>query len=543
MENFAEIFERDRGKCNPEPGTLIEGTIVEVRKGVVVVNAGLKSEAIVPREQFEGDELESGGKLEFFLDAVEDGHGKTRLSRKKARWLEVWKELEDIHANNKIIEGRLINKIKGGFSVKVKGMTAFLPGSLIDLRSMPESDEKLDMDFKIVKLDQSRSNIVLSHRAVVQAQTSAEREEQIKNLKKGTVVKGTVKTVTSYGAFLSVGGIDGLLHVCHMAWRHVHDPSEIVSPGDEIEVMVLDYEAEKNRLSLGLKQLSGDPWERIERRYPKNTTVFGHATNITDYGCFVEIEEGIEGLVHMSEMDWIERNVNPGKIISVGQEVEVMVIDVDPERRRLSLSMKQCRPNPWKEFMEKYKKGDIIEGTVKSFTDFGMFVRTKDIGVDGLVYLSDMSWTEPGEKEVSKYEKGQEIKTMVLDMDAERERISLGIKQISEDPIALYLNEHPKGSVMKLKVDAVEDDNAVFKLSDDVRGLLSTEDMPDDAPAFEVGKEIEAMIVGYDKKKCGLILSVKAMLAEEEQRVIKEYTGGKEARTTLGDFFKGKSRS
>lgn len=539
MENFAEIFEQDSDKCNPEPGTLIEGTIVEVRKGVVVVNAGLKSEAIVPLEQFEGDDLEDGGKFEFFLDAVEDGHGKTRLSRKKARWLETWKDLEEIHAGDKTVEGQLINKIKGGFSVKVKGMTAFLPGSLIDLRVMPDpATESLEMEFKIVKLDQSRNNIVLSRRAVVQDRTSAEREEQLKNLKKGMVVRGTVKTVTNYGAFLSVGGVDGLLHVCHMAWRHVHNPSEIVSPGDEIDVMVLDYDVEKNRLSLGLKQLSGDPWEHIERRYPRNTRLFGRATNVTDYGCFVEIEEGIEGLVHMSEMDWIERNINPSKVVAVGQEVEVMVLDVDPERRRLSLSMKQCRENPWHEFTQKYKKGDIVEGTVKSFTDFGIFVRTKEIGVDGLVYLSDMSWTEPGEEEVHKYEKGQEIETMVLDIDAERERISLGIKQIGEDPIARYLEDHPKGAVIKGDIVSIEDDTATIMLTEKVRGLLSSRDVSDDTPAFEVGVEIEAMIAGYDKKRCALILSVRALAEEEEKRVIQEYSGGDETRVTLGDIAK-----
>ena len=542
MENFDEIFKRDSEGCNPEPGTLIQGTVVEVRKGVVVVNAGLKSEAIVPREQFEDDDPKNGDQFEFFLDAVEDGHGKTRLSRQKARWLETWKQLDEIHAKHEIVKGTLIGKIKGGFSVKVKGITAFLPGSLIDLRSLPDpaNIENTEMEFKIVKLDQSRSNIVLSRRAVMHEQSSTERDEMIKNLKKGSIVKGTVKTVTSYGAFLSVGGVDGLLHVCHMAWRHVHNPSEIVSPGEEIDVMVLDYEADKNRLSLGLKQLSGDPWEGVDARYPKGMRTTGRVTNITDYGCFVEIEEGIEGLVHMSEMDWIERNINPSKAVSVGQEVEVVVLDVAPDRRRLSLSMKQCQENPWQEFMEKYKKGDIVEGVVKSLTDFGIFVRTQDIGIDGLVHLSDMSWTEPGEQAVRQYEKGQVIKTMVLDMDAERERISLGIKQMGEDPFSMYLQDHPKGSLIEGVIDSVEDDKGVLTLAPDVRGILQKSDMPDTA-VLEAGAQVKALIVNYDKKQCALILSVNAALNAEEKRVIEEYSDSGESRTTLGDIVKDKS--
>lgn len=542
MENFAEIFKRESEGRNPEPGTLIQGTIVDVRKSVVVVNAGLKSEAIVPREQFEDDDPKDGDRFEFFLDAVEDGYGRTRLSRKKARWLNTWKDLEEIHTKHEVVKGCLMHKIKGGFSVKVRGITAFLPGSLIDLRSLPDMEniENTEMEFKIVKLDQGRNNIVLSRRAAVYEQNSAEREEMLKNLKKGAIVKGIVKTVTSYGAFLSVGGIDGLLHVCHMAWRHVHNPSDIVSPGEEIEVMVLDYEADKNRLSLGLKQLSGDPWENIETRYPKNTRLTGRVTNTTDYGCFVEIQNDIEGLVHMSEMDWIERNINPSKAVSVGQEVEVMVLDVSPERRRLSLSMKQCQPNPWKEFRDKYEKGDLVEGVVKSITDFGIFVRTKDIQIDGLVHLSDMSWVEPGEQVIRNYERGQEVKTMVLDMDADRERISLGIKQLSDDPVGRYLQSHPKGSSIDGVIDSIDEGVATIVLDTDVRGLLNEANAPEDA-AFEAGTEIQALIVGYDKKRCALTLSVNAVLEAEEKRVIEEYSDKNESRATLGEIAKDKS--
>lgn len=541
MENFAEIYKRESEERHPEPGTLIQGTIVDVRKSVVVVNAGLKSEAIVPRDQFEDDDPQDGDQFEFFLDAVEDGYGKTRLSRKKARWLKTWKELEEIYAKHEVVKGCLLSKIKGGFSVKVKGIMAFLPGSLIDLRSMPDTAnvEETEMDFKIVKLDQSRNNIVLSRRAAVYEQDSAEREEVLKSLKKGAIVKGIVKTVTSYGAFLSVGGVDGLLHVCHMAWRHVHNPSDIVTPGEEIEVMVLDYEADKNRLSLGLKQLSGDPWENIETRYPKDTRLTGRVTNITDYGCFVEIQDNIEGLVHMSEMDWIERNINPSKAVSVGQEVEVMVLDVSPERRRLSLSIKQCQPNPWKEFQDKHEKGDIVEGVVKSITDFGIFVRTNEIQIDGLVHLSDMSWVEPGEQVIRNYEKGQTVKTMVLDMDAERERISLGIKQLSDDPVGRYLQAHPKGSTIDGVIDSVDEGVATIVLDADVRGLLNEADAPEEF-AFEAGTEVQALIVGYDKKQCALALSVNAVLEAEEKRAIEEYSDKNESRVTLGEIVKDK---
>lgn len=550
MESFAEIFENDKEQCNPETGGLISGTIVEVRKSIAIVNVGLKSEAIVPLEQFADERgevnIQPNDRVEFLLDAVEDGNGKTRLSREKAKWLEIWKKLEEIHSNNTTIKGFVKDKVKGGFLVDVFGMVGFLPGSLVSTpssRTIPQI-ENTEMEFKIIKLDKNRSNIVLSHRAILEDKDNPERDKLLKSLKKGTIVKGKVKTITHYGAFLSLGGIDGLLHVCDMVWGHVNDPSEIVSVGDEIDVVVLEYEEEKNRVSLGLKQLGDDPWDNIESRYSKGMCVNGKVINITDYGCFVELESGVEGLVHMSEIDWVEKNINPNKAVSVGQEVEVMVLEIGQERRRISLSIKQCLPNPWQEFIESHNKGDVVEGVIKAITDFGIFVRAKNFGIDGLVRLSDISWTEPGDIAVRNYEKGMEIKTMVLDMDVERERISLGIKQLSDDPISSFMETHPKGSLVMATVAEIHNNAAILSLndSDTLKGRLPQSELPQGVKLPSIGEEVEVKLLEYDKKAGCLVLSMKD-LNVGDAGTIDEYRGDSEATVTLGDLVSDKSKT
>jgi small subunit ribosomal protein S1 len=449
-ESFADLFEQSLANTRIKPGTILTGRVVDITAETVVVSAGLKSEAVIPSAQFRNErgelEVQIGDYVEVALDSVEDGFGETRLSRERAKRVRTWESLEDAFTNSKIVKGIINGRVKGGFTVDIEFVRAFLPGSLVDVRPVrdPTYLEGKELEFKVIKLDRRRNNVVVSRRAVVEAEYSAEREQLLSNLQEGTVVRGVVKNLTDYGAFVDLGGIDGLLHITDMAWKRVKHPSEVVNVGDEIDVKILRFDREKNRVSLGVKQLGSDPWEAISRRYPPNTRLFGKVTNIADYGCFVEIEEGVEGLVHVSEMDWTNKNVNPSKVVQIGDEVEVMVLDIDEERRRISLGIKQCQANPWSDFATSYAKGDRVSGKIKSITDFGIFIGLPG-GIDGLVHLSDISWDVAGEEAVRKYKKGEDVETVVLAIDPERERISLGVKQLDQDPFSKFLAEHPQG--------------------------------------------------------------------------------------------------
>ena len=450
-ESFAQLFEQSLANQRIRPGMILTGLVVDVTDDVVIVNVGLKSEAVIPLEQFKNErgelEVKAGDMVEVALDSVEDGTGETRLSREKAKRARTWTRLEEAFNDAEIVTGVITGRVKGGFTVEIENVRAFLPGSLVDVRPVRDTSylEGKPLEFKVIKLDQKRNNVVVSRRAVVEQEFSAERSALMDNLQEGAVVRGAVKNLTDYGAFVDLGGIDGLLHITDMAWKRVKHPSEVVKVGDEIEVRILKFDRERSRVSLGLKQLGADPWENIARRYPPNTRVFGKVTNIADYGAFVEIEDGVEGLVHVSEMDWTNKNVNPAKVVHTGQEVEVMVLDVDEERRRISLGLKQCQANPWKEFAENYNRGDKVGGQIKSITDFGIFIGLPG-NIDGLVHLSDISWDMPGEEAVRNYQKGQQVEAMVLSIDPERERISLGIKQLAKDPFSAYIAENPKGT-------------------------------------------------------------------------------------------------
>jgi len=548
-ESFAELFEKSIAETELRPGAIIKAEVVEIRPDFVVVNAGLKSEALIPIGQFRNEagelEVQVGDEVEVALDAVEDGFGETRLSREKAKRAYAWKRLEEAFEKGEPVKGRLAGKVKGGFTVDLGGVRAFLPGSLVDVRPVRDVTylEGKDLEFKIIKLDRRRNNVVVSRRAVVEQEYSAEREALLKRLSEGQVVKGVVKNLTDYGAFVDLGGIDGLLHITDMAWKRVKHPSEVVNVGDEIEVKVLKFDRERNRVSLGLKQLGEDPWEDISRRYPVGTRLFGKVTNIADYGAFVEIEEGVEGLVHVSEMDWTNKNVNPAKVVQIGDEVEVMVLDIDEERRRISLGMKQCQPNPWEEFAQNHNKGDRVRGTIKSITDFGIFVGLEG-GIDGLVHLSDISWTEPGEEAVRKYRKGQEIEAVVLSVDPERERVSLGIKQLDQDPLSAFVAAHPKGSIVKGTVRSVDAKGAVVDLGGGVEGYLRASELArdrvEDARAvLKEGDEVEAKFIGIDRKNRTVNLSIKAKESEEEAKAVESYTRGPAGGTpTLGDLLK-----
>jgi small subunit ribosomal protein S1 len=508
-ENFAELFEESFASKIIKPGTIINGTIVEINSDVVVVSAGLKSEAIIPIDQFaaEKDTIAVGDEIEVALDAVEDGFGETKLSREKAVRARSWINLQEAHDKGEVIEGLISSRVKGGFTVEIDSIRAFLPGSLVDVRPVrdPSYLEGKTLEFKVIKLDKQRNNIVVSRKAVVESEYSAERAELLENIQEGITVKGIIKNLTDYGAFVDLGGIDGLLHITDMAWKRVKHPSEIVNVGDEVDVKILKYEREKQRVSLGIKQLGEDPWQAIKTRYPVNTKLIGKITNIADYGCFVEIEEGVEGLVHVSEMDWTNRNVNPAKLVVVGQEVEVMVLEIDESRRRISLGVKQCQANPWAEFSEQVKKGDTVNGQIKSITDFGVFIGLEG-GIDGLVHLSDLSWELSGEEAVHNYKKGQDIEAIVLAIDSDRERISLGIKQLNEDPFTNWLSEHPKNSLINGKVTEVEAQNITIDIGDGVSASmhvseLSQERVDDARTMVKVGDEIEAKITNIDRKK------------------------------------------
>jgi small subunit ribosomal protein S1 len=548
-ESFAELFEQSLASQRIKPGQILTGLIVSVGPDFVVVNVGLKSEAVIEVEQFKNEkgEVEAvvGEMVEVALDSVEDGTGATRLSREKAKRARTWTRLEVAFNDQAIVQGIINGRVKGGFTVEIENVRAFLPGSLVDVRPVrdPSYLEGKVLEFKVIKLDQKRNNVVVSRRAVVEQEYSAERSALLDNLQEGAIVKGSVKNLTDYGAFVDLGGIDGLLHITDMAWKRVKHPSEVVKVGDEIDVRILKFDRERQRVSLGIKQLGADPWQHIARRYPAESRIWGKVTNIADYGCFVEIEEGVEGLVHVSEMDWTNKNVNPGKVVQVGEEVEVMVIDIDEERRRISLGLKQCKPNPWKEFSENYNRGDRVSGQIKSITDFGIFIGLAG-GIDGLVHLSDISWDAPGEEAVRNYAKGANLEAMVLSIDPERERISLGIKQMAKDPFSGYLAEHPKGSIVRGVVREVDARGAVIDLEGGVEGYLRASELARDRvedarSVLKVGEEIEARFTGVDRKTRSIALSIKAKEAHEEAEAVSQYGGSAESTgTSLGDLLK-----
>ncbi len=549
-ESFAQLFEQSLANQRIRPGMILTGRVVEVTADVVVVNVGLKSEAVIPLEQFKDErgeiEVKAGDDVEVALDSVEDGTGETRLSREKAKRARTWTRLEEAFNKSEIVSGVITGRVKGGFTVEIDNVRAFLPGSLVDVRPVRDTAylEGKPLEFKVIKLDQKRNNVVVSRRAVVEQEFSAERSALLENLQEGSVVRGAVKNLTDYGAFVDLGGIDGLLHITDMAWKRVKHPSEVVKVGDEIEVRILKFDRERSRVSLGLKQLGADPWENIARRYPPNTRVFGKVTNIADYGAFVEIEDGVEGLVHVSEMDWTNKNVNPAKVVHTGEEVEVMVLDVDEDRRRISLGLKQCKANPWKEFAENYNRGDHVSGQIKSITDFGIFIGLSG-NIDGLVHLSDISWDMPGEEAVRSYQKGQQVEAMVLSIDPERERISLGIKQLAKDPFSSYIAENPKGTIVRGVVKEVDARGAVIDLGNGIEGQLRASELgrdriEDARTVLKVGEEIEAKFTGVDRKSRTISLSIKAKEAHEEAEAVQSYRSSEAAPsgTSLGDLLK-----
>ncbi len=530
IESFAQLFEESLKTIETRPGSIVRVVVVSIDKDIVLVDAGLKSESAIPAEQFknaQGElEIQVGDEVDVALDAVEDGFGETLLSREKAKRHEAWLMLEKAYEEAATVTGVINGKVKGGFTVELNGIRAFLPGSLVDVRPVRDTLhlEGKELEFKVIKLDQKRNNVVVSRRAVIESENSAERDQLLENLQEGMEVKGIVKNLTDYGAFVDLGGVDGLLHITDMAWKRVKHPSEIVNVGDEITVKVLKFDRERTRVSLGLKQLGEDPWVAIAKRYPESTKLTGRVTNLTDYGCFVEIEEGVEGLVHVSEMDWTNKNIHPSKVVNVGDVVEVMVLDIDEERRRISLGLKQCKSNPWQLFAETHNKNDRVEGKIKSITDFGIFIGL-DGGIDGLVHLSDISWNVAGEEAVREYKKGDEIAAVVLQVDAERERISLGVKQLAEDPFNNYLSVNKKGAIVTGKVTAVDAKGATVELAGGVEGYLraseATRDRVEDATlVLNVGDEVEAKYTGVDRKNRVISLSVRAKDEADEKDAI-----------------------
>ncbi|WP_152473130.1 30S ribosomal protein S1 [Tatumella saanichensis] len=529
-ESFAQLFEESLNEIETRPGSIVRGVVVAIDKDIVLVDAGLKSESAIPAEQFKNAagelEIQVGDEVDVALDAVEDGFGETLLSREKAKRHEAWITLEKAYEEAETVTGVINGKVKGGFTVELNGIRAFLPGSLVDVRPVRDTLhlEGKELEFKVIKLDQKRNNVVVSRRAVIESENSAERDQLLENLQEGMEVKGIVKNLTDYGAFVDLGGVDGLLHITDMAWKRVKHPSEIVNVGDEITVKVLKFDRERTRVSLGLKQLGEDPWVAIAKRYPESTRLTGRVTNLTDYGCFVEIEEGVEGLVHVSEMDWTNKNIHPSKVVNVGDVVEVMVLDIDEERRRISLGLKQCKSNPWQQFAETHNKGDRVEGKIKSITDFGIFIGL-DGGIDGLVHLSDISWNATGEEAVREYKKGDEIAAVVLQVDAERERISLGVKQLAEDPFNNYITLNKKGAIVTGKVTAVDAKGATVELADGVEGYLraseASRDRIEDATlVLNVGDDVEAKFTGVDRKNRVVSLSVRAKDEADEKDAI-----------------------
>jgi len=549
IESFAQMFEESLASQKIKPGSILLGRVIQIGEEYVIVNAGLKSEAVISTDQFKNDrgeiEVSVGDDVEVALDSVEDGSGETRLSREKAKRARTWSRLEQAFEKQEIVKGIINGRVKGGFTVEIDFVRAFLPGSLVDVRPVrdPSYLEGKVLEFKVIKLDQKRNNVVVSRRAVVEQEYSAERTELLEKLQEGAVVKGTVKNLTDYGAFVDLGGIDGLLHITDMAWKRVKHPSEVVNVGDEIDVRILKFDRERQRVSLGIKQLGNDPWQNIARRYPTGTRLFGKVTNIADYGCFVEIEEGVEGLVHVSEMDWTNKNVNPSKVVHIGQETEVMVLDIDEERRRISLGIKQCQTNPWKDFGDSFNRGDRVSGQIKSITDFGIFIGLSG-GIDGLVHLSDISWDVPGEEAVRNYQKAQTVEAMVLSIDPERERISLGIKQLAKDPFSTWIAEHPKGTIVTGKVREVDAKGAIIDLGGGVEGHLraselSRDRVEDARTVLKVDDEVEAKFTNVDRKSRTIALSIKAKEIHEENEAVQNYrTGESSTGTSLGDLLK-----
>ena len=552
MENFSDIFDSHKMQNQKiDIGSLIKGKVTDITKTSVIINAGLKSEGVIPIEQFYGIngelEVNEGDCVEVAVESLEDGFGETVLSREQAKIIEAWRRLDEIHETGEKVQGVLKGRVKGGFIVHILGIEAFLPGSLADVQPMRDMEhlEGKILDFKVIKLDRSRNNIVISRRAVLEAEGSINREEMLKKLENGTVVKGIVKNITNYGAFVGFNGFDGLLHITDMAWKRIHQPSEVLSVGDEIDVKILKVDKEKNRISLGLKQLSEDPWDRLIERYPKGQRIKGKVTSVTDYGCFVEIEDNVEGLVHISEMDWVNKNINPSKVVSEDEEIDVMVLDIDKEKRRISLGIKQCVPNPWKEFAKSHSPGTQMEGRIKSINDFGIFVGLGDFGIDGLVHINDISNIEHPEQAIRKYKKGDTVKFALLGVDVKRNRVSLSIRQLDDDPMGDYLTAHPKGSVVKGNVISAGDKYVMIELAEHVRGYISNSELVNDKNnedsmvEIEKGREIEAKIIGIDRRNCRINLSVKRKEKDEQKEITKGYTTKKPAKTSLGDVIKG----
>ena len=547
--SFAQMLDESLAGRQMRPGSLLTGRVIDVGPDVVMVSAGLKSDSAIPASQFRDDSgqltVAVGDEVEVALDAVEDGFGETRLSREKAKRAQAWRRLESAFEDSENVSGVISGKVKGGFTVDIEDIRAFLPGSLVDVRPVRDTSylEGKPLEFKVIKLDPRRNNVVVSRRAVVEIENSAEREALLERLEEGAVMSGVVKNLTDYGAFVDLGGIDGLLHITDMAWRRVRHPTEVVNVGDEIEVKVLKYDRERNRVSLGLKQLGEDPWVNIARRYPEGSRIAGRVTNIADFGAFVEIEEGVEGLVHISEMDWTNRNVHPSKVVQIGDEAQVMILDVDEERRRISLGIKQCLPNPWEEFALTHAKGDRVTGRIKSITDFGMFVGIEG-GIDGLVHVSDLSWNEDGETLLRSHRKGEEIDTVVLAVDAERERISLGIKQLDRDPFSSWLAEHPKGSVLTVTVAEVEQRGARVDLAEGVEGYIraseiSRDRVGDARTALRAGDSVEVKVTAVDRRRRGISLSIRERESDDEATAMEQYSANlEEAPATIGDLVK-----
>ncbi|MFT3930819.1 MAG: 30S ribosomal protein S1 [Spongiibacteraceae bacterium] len=555
-ESFAELFEESLKTIDMHPGSIVTGVVIDIDDDWVTVHAGLKSEGVIPRNQFENErgelKLQIGDEVQVALEAVEDGWGETRLSREKAKRAEAWKDLEKACEQEAVVKGVINGKVKGGFTVDINTIRAFLPGSLVDVRPVRDTLhlEGKELEFKVIKLDQKRNNVVVSRRAVLEQANSAEREQLLGALQEGMAVKGVVKNLTDYGAFVDLGGVDGLLHITDMAWKRIKHPSEIVNVGDEIEVKILKFDRERNRVSLGLKQLGADPWVEITRRYPEGTRVKAKVTNLTDYGCFAELQEGVEGLVHVSEMDWTNKNIHPSKVVNVGDEVEVMVLDIDEERRRISLGIKQCQENPWDAFGRQYAKGDKISGAIKSITDFGIFIGLEG-NIDGLVHLSDISWNETGEEAVRRFKKGDVIETVILSIDPERERISLGVKQLEQDPFTSYVGTNDKGSIVNGVVKEVDAKAAVITLADEIEGVLkaseiSRDKVEDARNALKVGDNVEVKIISVDRKNRVIALSIKAKDIDDEKEAVRshrEQEAEQAAPATIGDLIKAQMQN
>ena len=546
--SFAELFEQSLQQEKFQTGSLIMGTVVGIDKETVLVDAGMKSESAIAKHQFvnaDGDlEVEVGDEVEVYLETLEDGFGETRLSREKAKRAKTWDRLEAVMDEDDTVKGRVTGKVKGGLTVDVDGVRGFLPGSLVDVRPIRDFGflEGKEVELKLVKLDRKRNNVVVSRRAVIEAENSVEREALLANMEEGVILEGIVKNLTDYGAFIDLGGIDGLLHITDMAWRRVNHPSEVINVGDEVEVKVLKFDRERSRVSLGMKQLQEDPWNDMVARYPIGSEIMGKVANITDYGAFIEIEEGIEGLVHTSELDWTNRNIHPSKVVHLGEEVKVKILDVDQERRRISLSIKQCTVNPWEAFSATHTRGDKITGKIKSITDFGIFIGLEG-NIDGLVHLTDISWSQPGEEAVREFKKGDELETIILSIDPDRERISLGLKQLEQDPFGEYVAEHGKNAIVTGTVKSVEERGAVIDLAEEVEGYIRATELEantrDASTVLNVGDTVEAKIVNVDRKNRNLSLSEKAKAIQEEANAVKNYSANQpQAQNTLGDLLK-----